>query len=119
MDGQKKEVNWKEKYEEVMAEKKTFEECYQSAVIRMHVKLEARAFGMIDPELAVKLVDVSGCRMDENTDEVYGVHEVILDLAARKPYLFATQIKQGIPPPPKKEDGFLALVQKELSFKKS
>lgn len=118
MDGQKKEVNWKEKYEEIMAEKKTFEECYQSAVIRLHVKLEAEARGVIYPDLVVKLADLSRCQFDEESDVVIGAFEAVQQLIAEKPYLFAPQIKQGIPPPPKREDGFLAAVQKELGFKK-
>jgi hypothetical protein len=119
MDGQKKEVNWKEKYEEIMAEKKTFEECYQGAVIRLQIEAKARASGMIYPDLIVKLVDLSKCQFDEESDVVIGAFEAVQQLIAEKPYLFAPKVRQGVAPPPKLEDGFLETVQRELGFKKS
>jgi len=110
------DIDWKAKFEEGQADRQAFEEHYKNAVIRLQVKIEAASWG-VDPDLAALAVDISGCRMDEKTDEIYGVREAIQDLAARKPYLFAPK-ERGIPPPPKREDGFLALVQKELGFKK-
>jgi hypothetical protein len=118
MSKQKEDIDYKAELEKVQTERKEFEDHYRNAVIRMHVKIEARAFGMIDPDLAVKLVDFSGCSFDEKSEIVIGAREAILELAARKPYLFGPKVKQGIPPPPKLEDGFLETVQRELGMKK-
>ena len=111
--------NWKEEFGKVEASQEEFKEHYRSAVIRMIVELEARALGMIYPDLAIKLVDLSGCSVDEDSDVVIGAREAIEDLAARSPYLFAPQIKQGVPPAKRfGEDGFLEMAQKELGMKK-
>jgi hypothetical protein len=114
-----KEFNWKEEFEKVEASQEEFKEHYRSAVIRINVELEARALGMIYPDLAVKLVDLSGCSFDEDSNVVTGAHEAIENLAARSPYLFAPQIKQGVAPPKRfGGDGFLEMAQKELGMKK-
>jgi hypothetical protein len=84
------------------------------------VESEARALGMTYPDLAVKLIDLSRCSFDEDSNVVTGAREAIEDLAARDPYLFAPQIKQGVPPPKRfGEDGFFEAVQREIGFKKS
>jgi hypothetical protein len=112
------DIDWKAKLEEVQAERQAFEEHYKNAIIRLHVKLEAAEFWPVDPDLAAKLVDISGCRMDKD-DIVHGVREAIQDLAARKPFLFAPKVNQGIAPPKRfGNDGFLEAVQRELGFKK-
>ena len=113
-----KEFNWKEEFLKAEISQEELKEHYRNAIIRMNVELEARALGMVDADLAVKIVDLSGCSFDEDSDMVIGAREAILELAARKPYLFGPHINQGIPPPPKLEDGFLETVQRELGFKK-
>jgi len=113
------DIDWKAKVGEVQAERQAFEEHYKNAVIRIQVEAEARALGMIYPDLAIKLIDVSRIFLDEESNTVHGAREAIQDLVARDPYLFAPKIKQGIPPPKRfGNDGFLEAVQRELGFKK-
>jgi hypothetical protein len=73
---------------------------YRKAVIRLHVEAEARTFGMIDPDDAASFADLSKCSYDEDSNVVVGAREAILDLAARKPYLFSRPYERHVPPPP-------------------
>jgi len=114
-----KEFNWKEEFLKAEISQEELKEHYRNAIIRMNVELEARDLGMADPDLAIKLADFSACSFDEESETIIGIREILMDLAARKPYLFGPQINQGIPPPPKLKDGFLETVQRELGFKKS
>ena len=93
-------IDWKAEYEKEMARAAEVKERFRAFMIGEAVKDEARAFWSIDPELAAKLADTSGCSFDEEAEVVTGVREAVQQLAAEKPYLFASRIKQGIPPPP-------------------
>jgi len=110
------EIDWKAKYEKEMARVAELKEHVRTFMVREQVKLELRAFGTIDAELALKLADTSGCSFDEESNVVIGAREAILDLAARSPYLFAPKIKA--PPPLRMKNELLDAVQKELGMRK-
>ena len=114
-----KEFNWKEEFLKAEISQEELKEHYRNAVIRMNVELEARALGMEYPDLVVRLVDLSKCQFDEESDVVLGAFEAVQQLIAEKPYLFAPQVNQGVAPPKRfGGDGFLDAVQKELGIKK-
>ena len=109
-------IDWKTEYEKEMARAAKLKEHVRTFMVGEAVKAEARAFWSIDPELAVKLADTSGCSFDEETEFVTGAREAVQQLAAEKPFLFAPKIER--PPPPKMKNELLDAVQKELGMRK-
>jgi len=110
------ETDWKAEYEKELARVAELKEHVRGFMIGEAVKAEARARWSIDPELAVKLADTSGCSFDEESNVVTGASEAVQRLIAEKPYLFAPKIKA--PPPPRTKNELLDAVQKELGIRK-
>jgi hypothetical protein len=107
-------IDWKAEYEKAEAKGQALKEHVQDVMIREAVKAEARLFESIDPEVAAKVADLTLVSFDEETGEVFGSREAILDLGARYPALFVPKIKN--PPPPKMKNELLDAVQKELGI---
>ena len=112
------DTDWKSELEKVTAEQQALKEHYKNAVIRLALENEIRASWTIDADLAAKIIDTSLISFSEETGEVTGAREAVLDLAQRRPHLFTPKIKTA--PPPKRGHEELEAIQKEIGiFRKS
>lgn len=115
-------LDWKAEYEKELARGEALKEHVQATMIRAAVEAEAKTFGMIYLDLAVKLADMSGCSFDEDSDVVVGASEAVQRLIAEKPFLFSPKIKSPPPPPSmwrKEVNELLDQIHREIGFKKS
>jgi hypothetical protein len=112
-----KEIDWKLEAERELARAQEIKENARGSMIREAVKAEARALGVIDPDIAALAVDRSKILFDETTGEVLGAREAIFDLHARKPLLFREHGNMNPPPPRRTTQDLLDQIHKELGIK--